>query len=97
MAAASDTLIILDELQVKGFNDEAFSCLHHFQEAARGDTIAAHRRYCEKTETFADGSNNHKVQERLALVLRSYVLGGYRSGKPAVFVSLAKAAYAEVS
>lgn len=97
MASASDTIIILDALQVKGFNDEAFSCLHHSQEAGRDDSIAAHRRYCEKTQSFAEGSNNHKVQERLALVLRSYVLGVYNSGEPAVFIALAKAAYAEIS
>jgi len=55
MALARDMVIILDELQAWGFSDEAFYCLHHFQEAGRSDTIAAHLRYCERTKTHKKG------------------------------------------
>lgn len=97
MADPKTTILLLDKLQALGFNNEAFSALHHFKEKGRADTIAQHRAYCGKTESFQDGDANARVQERLKLVLSAYLLGGFTSGKPEIFRCLAEAAYAEIS
>ena len=65
------TLALLDELQKLGFDNEAFSRLHHFRHRTK-ETIARHRYYCEKTSTFRPDSANERVQRRLAFVLKAY-------------------------
>jgi hypothetical protein len=97
MADPKTTILLLDKLQELGFNNDAFASLHHFKEKGRADTMASHRAYCEKTGTFQDDSANARVQQRLQLVLSAYLLGGFKSGKPAVFRCLAEAAYDEIS
>jgi hypothetical protein len=96
MAKPSDSLIVLDRLEQLGFNDKAFAALHHFREGGRRTTIARHRAYCEKTESFDDAGENERTQRRLKLVLAGYLLGGFSSGNQRVFISLAEAAFAEV-
>jgi len=96
MTSSKRTIELLDELEALGFDDHAFGHLHHFR-ATRGvyDTIAAHRRYAEKTAEFRKGGTNEKVQRRLQLVLNSYKAGPFTRRK-AVFLSLAQAAVDEV-
>jgi hypothetical protein len=90
------TLQLLDALEALGFTDEAFSKLHHFSLVGRNATIARHRAYCEKTSSFAADGANELVQCRLRLVLDSYRRGGFSSGRSAVFVALAEAAFHEM-
>ena len=90
------SLELLDQLVALGFTDEAFAQLHHFRLKNRRDHIAAHRRYCEKTESFHDDGENERVQLRLELVLRAYRAGGFKSNDPHVFVALADAAFYEI-
>ena len=67
-----ETLRLLDELESLGFTDKHFARLHHFRAKGRKDTIRSQRRYCEKTGYFHPGSNNTRVQQRLAMVLNEY-------------------------
>jgi hypothetical protein len=87
---------LLDALASLGFTDEAFATLHHFRTAGRDATIQAHRRYCQKTDSFQVDGENERVQKRLQLVHAAYTNGGFKSGGEKVFVSLAEAAFAEV-
>jgi hypothetical protein len=82
MASASDTLIILDALGAKGIDDQALTCLHHFRESGMAIRLR-HTLATAKIASFAEGSGNHKVQQWLALVLRTQVLGGKGSDEPA--------------
>jgi hypothetical protein len=91
------TVLILDRLEALGFNNDAFAALHHFKEKGRADTIASHRSYCNKTDSFQEGGANARVQQRLKLVLTAYQLGGFTSGRSEVFRCLAEAAYNEIS
>jgi len=96
MTFTKRTIELLDELEALGFDDQAFGHLHHFR-ATRGvyDTIAAHRRYAEKTAEFRKGGTNEKVQRRLELVLNAYKAGPFTRSKP-VFLALAQAAVDEI-
>ena len=97
MADPKDTLLLLDRLEELGFDDLAFAKLHHFRERDSDAGIVAHRAYCEKTTTFQDDGTNAKVQERLRLVLSAYVLAGFTSNSPLLFVHLAEAAYIDIA
>ena len=97
MTKPSITIILLDELESLGFDNTAFSALHHFREKGRRETIKSHRKYCENTRQFKENDNNLQVQRRLRLVLNAYVLGGFESQYPEVFLGLAEAAYKEIS
>jgi hypothetical protein len=96
MTSSQRTIQLLDELEALGFNDHAFGHLHHFR-ATRGvyDTIAAHRRYAEKTQEFRKGGTNEKVQRRLELVLNAYKAGPFTRRAP-VFLALSQAAVEEI-
>lgn len=91
-----ETIELLDALEALGFTNEAFSKLHHFRLVGRNATIGRHRAYCEKTSSFAADGTNELVQRRLRLVLDGYRGGGFGSGRLAVFVALAEAAFYEV-
>jgi hypothetical protein len=79
-----------------GFDDNAFSLLHHFREQGKQETIESHVLYCTNTKAFHDGKENHKVQRRLRLVLNAYICGGFESQDKEVFKALANAAYFEI-
>ena len=96
MASPQRTLQLLDELQSLGFDDEAFSRLHHFRLKGRKDNIEAHRRYVVERGNLIDGDSNDEVQRRLEIVLNAYRGGGFASGSPFVFAYLADAAFAEL-
>jgi hypothetical protein len=95
MVDTNTTILLLDELEELGFNNDAFAALHHFKEKGRADNIAEYRAFCIETDSFQDGSANARIQQRLKLVLTAYQLGGFQSGKPEVFRCLAEAAYNE--
>jgi hypothetical protein len=88
-----ETVRLLDELEPLGFTDHAFHALHHFGNDA---TIRRHRAYCEDHDSFRADGNNELVQKRLRMVLAAYKAGGFRSGKPEVFVALAEATFREI-
>lgn len=90
------SLELLRMLTELGFTDEAFSQLHHFRLKNRKALISAHRHYCKKIESFQGDGENQRVQRRLELVLGAYRGGGFRSGAPRVFTSLADAAFHEL-
>ena len=96
MKSPEDTLMLLDRLESLGFDDNAFSVLHHFREQGRDAKIAGHRRYCEKTDSFKVGETNELVQDRLKLVLSAFLLGGFKKSDPKIFAHLAEAAYLEI-
>jgi len=85
-----ETVLLLDELERLGFTDQAFHVLHHFRS---DETLSRHRAYCEVHDSFRTDGNNELVQKRLRMVLAAYKAGGFRSGKPEVFVALAEAAF----
>jgi hypothetical protein len=96
MTNPSFTIMVLDELEPLGFNDESFSALHHFREKGRKTSISAHRDYCEQTEKFDENGANLRVQQRLGLVFKAYALGGFESKSSGVFLALSEAAYIEI-
>lgn len=96
MVDPQTTVRLLDELEELGFNNEAFAALHHFKQQGRADTIAEHRAHCIESDSFAEGSVDARVQQRLQLVLAAYQQGGFHSGRAEVFRCLAEAAYNEV-
>ena len=96
MASPQRTLELLDELQRLGFDDGAFSRLHHFRLKGRRDTIQSHRDYVAKRDELRDGDSNDEVQRRLEIVLKAYRSGGFASSSPFVFAALAEAAFLEV-
>ncbi|MFP5475934.1 MAG: hypothetical protein ACLGJD_20000 [Gammaproteobacteria bacterium] len=96
MASPKRTIELLDELQLEGFNDQAFGLLHHFRVTRQQmDTIEKHRKYCLQRERLHAGGTNEKVQKRLQLVLNAYRAGPFRGGA-AVFELLAEAAVREI-
>ncbi len=97
MVDPKTTIRLLDALEELGFNNDAFSALHHFREKGRADTIAEHRAHCMETESFQDGGVDARIQQRLKLVLTAYQLGGFHSGQAEVFRCLAEAAYNEIT
>ena len=96
MKSPKDTLVLLDRLESLGFDDAAFSTLHHYRERGDDAKIAGHRRYCEKTGAFKEGETNELVQDRLRLVLSAFLLGGFSKKDPKIFAHLAEAAYLEI-
>lgn len=85
------TLELLDRLVERGFTDEIFDIVHHFE----GETMARHREYClNHSGKFAPGGTNEQVQKRLRIVLDSYVAGGFTNVE--VFRFLAHASAVEV-
>ena len=86
------TVVLLDKLIDLGMTDRAFGLVHHFD----GELISSHRDYCRKTWSFQPGSNNELVQQRLELMLRGYIDGGFDTGGEEMFIKLAKAAIAEI-
>jgi hypothetical protein len=87
------TIWLLDELELLGFTDQAFHALHHFGHEA---TISRHRAFCKAHDNFQADGNNELVLKRLRMVLAAYKAGGFRSGKPEVFVALAEATSREI-
>jgi hypothetical protein len=96
MGTPNHTIELLESLKKRGFDDLAFSHLHHRRAVGRSDSIAAHIKHCAKTTEFESGGNNERVQKRLELVLGAYASGGFTSGRQEVFVALAEAAWHEV-
>src|SRR4051812_7710172 len=96
MGTPNHTLELLASLKTRGFDDVAFSLLHHRRAGGRSDSIAAHVRHCAKTNEFEAGGNNERVQKRLELVLGAYAQGGFHSGRQEIFIALAQAAWLEV-
>lgn len=97
MAYAKRTLELLDALTAYGFDDSAFCLLHHFRVRKWRESIAAHRRYCEKiagnSGQFLDGSENELVQRRLAWVLAKYEKSQKKAGDSKHFRELADASF----
>ena len=85
------TIELLDSLVERGFTDEFFDIVHHFN----GETIERHREYClDHSGNFKIGGTNEQVQKRLRIVLDSYVAGGFTNAE--VFRFLAHASVVEV-
>jgi len=82
------TLKLLHELENLGFDDEAFALVHHM--GHRGQTIKRHRRYCEKTRKFVQGSSNTQVQRRLEFVFSAFKGGSLSVGSSELFCKLAE-------
>lgn len=96
MGTPNHTIDLLKSLRVRGFDDLAFSHIHHWRSIGRTDTIDRHASYCAKTSEFRPGGNNERVQKRLELVLGACASGGFKSGRQDVFIALAQAAWLEV-
>lgn len=96
MAAPHRTIELLNELQRLGFDDGAFSRLHHFRLKGRRDTIEAHRKYVVERGELRDGDSNEELQRRLEMVLKAYRGAGFTSGSPFVFAALAEATFLEL-
>lgn len=93
MVRRQETLRLLDELEPLGFDDDAFSTLHHFDK----ETIASHRAYCKKGETFSlQKPSNIIVQQRLRFVAEACRALGGRPLKSETFFRLAKIASDEI-
>ena len=91
MSAPSVTIELLDELVKFGFTDDIFHIVNNFN----NDTIAQYRLNCSGfTGNFQSGSVNDQVQRRLAMVLKSFMAGGFTNME--VFRYLAHASVAEV-
>lgn len=91
MAKPIITVMLLDHLAKLGFTNELFDIVHHFN----GETIERHRNYCkDHSGEFKAGGTNEQVQQRLRIVLNSYVFGGYTNAR--VFRYLAHASVEEV-
>lgn len=85
------TVELLTELVNLGFTDEFFDIVHHFE----GETINKHITYCENhTGQFQAGVTNEQTQERLRIILNSYVAGGFTNTE--VFRFLAHASAKEI-
>ena len=85
------TVELLEHLVKLGFNDEYFDIVHHFN----GETIDSHKNYCVKhSGLFMTGGTNEQVQQRLRIVLNSYVFGSFTCTE--VFRFLAHASVTEV-
>jgi hypothetical protein len=91
----SVTVKLLNELEMLGFNDEAFWRLHHRRLSGHKDTINAHRKYCLslKTGSFIPGEDNALVTERLVYVLEIYRAAELPNGNAGAFIALAEAAF----
>jgi hypothetical protein len=85
------TAMFLRELEKHGFTEAAFRKLHHFGEKAR---LKSFRKYSERVDFRANGTNA-VVEQRLELVLRSFLLGGFT--KPEAFIHLAEAVRVEIA
>ena len=96
MRTPQHTVELLRRLQALGFDDLAFSHLHHWRAVGRSDSIEAHASYCAGRQRFVAGGTNERVQERLERVYNGYTNGGFQSGKQEVFVALAEAAWHDV-
>lgn len=90
---SSRTVQLLNELEVLGFNDDAFARLHHFWQrhpkSHSHETINSHRSYCSRIVHFRSEDNNARVQRRLEIVLDSY--RRYHAGERSSFSRLAEA------
>ena len=90
------TLELLRRLEAHGFDDSAFSLLHHFPD----HSIRAHAAYCKKRSEsnshFEEGGTNSMVQHRLEIVLSAYEGGGFAVRLPELFRLLSRAALVEV-
>ncbi len=95
-ASPAYTLRLLDELESLGFDDLAFSQLHHWRASGKAETIRSFRNYCLKHDEFHANGNNARVAQRLELVLKAFTLDGFASRNSAVFSALAEAAWLEV-
>ena len=92
MSEPKDTVELLDSLVKRGFTDEFFDIVHHFE----GETIERHRKYClNHPGQFRFGGTNEQVQNRLRMVLDAYVAGGFTNAE--VFRFLAHASVIEVA
>lgn len=91
MNEPSVTVELLDKLIKLGFTDEFFDIVHHFE----GETIEQHRKYCNNhAGLFQSGGTNEQVQQRLGIVVKSYISGGFTNIE--VFRFLAHASVIEV-
>jgi hypothetical protein len=89
----ADTVALLDELESLGFDNGAFSVVHHFEPAP---SIARHRHYCStRVERFEPGGTNARVQQRLRAILGAYRGGGFQRRSADLFEFLARAAVVE--
>ena len=91
MIDPTNTVALLDRLEKLGFTDEFFDIVHHFN----GESIERHRKYCaDHAGAFKAGGTNEQVQQRLNIILNSYVSGGFTN--PEVFRYLAHASVIEI-
>ncbi len=88
------TLELLAILDAYGFVDEDFRIIHHRE----GNTIHAHRQYCERVSEFLPGdSTNALVRRRLALIVGALRGGDFsQPAKAGVLTHLASAARSEI-
>jgi len=85
------TIELLTELVNLGFTNEFFDIAHHFE----AESINNYITYCEEhTGKFQAGGTNELTQERLSIILNSYVAGGFTNTE--VFRFLAHASAKEI-
>jgi hypothetical protein len=87
---------LLSQLEVLGFDNQAFWRLHHRRLNGQKDTIDAFRNYCRKIEGFKPGENNELVVKRLGFVLDCYRAADLPPGNAGAFVALAEASFKTV-
>lgn len=86
------TIELLNDLVKFGFDDSAFSLLHHKPK----ETIQGHSSYCGQVTRFQCGDENARVQHRLEIVHGAYKGGQFTSRSPLFFQHLALLARVEV-
>ena len=84
------TIELLNDLVKFGFDDSAFSLLHHMPK----ETIQSHIDHCSKHECIE--GENVRVQQRLEIVHGAYKGGQFTSRSPLFFQHLALLARVEV-
>jgi hypothetical protein len=68
MTKPQRTIQLLDQLKL---TDEQFQGIHHFGKKA---SVAAHRKYCERTAEFRDGGKNHGVLLTLEAIAKQRLM-----------------------
>jgi hypothetical protein len=89
----AETIALLRELQVLGFDDEAYRLL---RETDPKDTIKAHLDYAAQHREMVPDGQSERIQRRLRLIRDAYIKAAFRSGSTEVFRGLAMAARAEI-
>ena len=67
MSSPQRTLDLLDQLEALGFDDSAFSSLHHYRLKGVADTVKKHRDYCKTQNSLRSNDSNEEVQRRLEM------------------------------